>query len=245
MDLEAFEQRVAEVQEASDLWQLFTDFFEETDVARVVYHHVPPLGAPDGDRIDIAAHGVPPEMVTRYVEERHYRHNPMLRHALNSVEPFYFDDIARSNSLCDDERGFVEVVRGLGLLNGIGVQVFGPNGRNGYCGLGLRDGVDRVSPAEMRTYQWVCQLAHLRYCALLQIGLGPMPSLSDREGEVLAWVARGKSNTSIAAILGISVHTVDAHLRRIYLKLGVFDRISAAVRGIGIGLIPCEPPRLT
>ena len=58
-----------------------------------------------------------------------------------------------------------------------------------------------------------------------------------RETEILAWVARGKSNPLIAEILGISSHTVDAHLRRIYLKLGVFDRISAAVRGIGIGLI--------
>jgi LuxR family transcriptional regulator/LuxR family quorum-sensing system transcriptional regulator CciR len=62
---------------------------------------------------------------------------------------------------------------------------------------------------------------------------------------VLSWVARGKSNTSIAEILGISVHTVDAHLRRIYLKLGVYDRISAAVRGIGTGLIPCELPDVT
>ena len=31
-----------------------------------------------------------------------------------------------------------------------------------------------------------------------------------------------------------------AHLRRIYLKLGVFDRISAAMRGIGVGLIRAE-----
>ena len=37
---------------------------------------------------------------------------------------------------------------------------------------------------------------------------------------------------------------MDAHLRRICLKLGVFDRISAAVRGIGVGLIHAET-RLT
>jgi LuxR family quorum-sensing system transcriptional regulator CciR len=53
-------------------------------------------------------------------------------------------------------------------------------------------------------------------------------------------VARGKSNALIGEILGISGATVDAHLRRIFLKLGVFDRISAAVRGIGIGLIHSE-----
>jgi DNA-binding CsgD family transcriptional regulator len=53
-------------------------------------------------------------------------------------------------------------------------------------------------------------------------------------------VARGKRNGLIGDILGISSNTVDAHLRRIYLKLGVFDRLSAAVRGIGIGLIHAE-----
>jgi LuxR family transcriptional regulator/LuxR family quorum-sensing system transcriptional regulator CciR len=89
-------------------------------------------------------------------------------------------------------------------------------------------------------FQWVCQLAHLRYCTLLLPTLGPPPSLSDRETEVLGWVARGKSNSTIGEILGISAHTVDAHLRRIYLKLGVFDRISAALRGIGVGLIRTE-----
>jgi LuxR family transcriptional regulator/LuxR family quorum-sensing system transcriptional regulator CciR len=245
MDIESFEKRIAEVQEPAALWDLVTEYFETTDVARMIYHHLPPLGAPDGNRVDVAAHGVPDDLVSRYVEERLYLSNPMLRHALQSVEPFYFDEIAARNDLDASERAFIEDVRALGLLNGLGVQVFGPNGRNGYCGLGLRPGVTRIDPSELRNFQWVCQLAHLRYCGMLQSALGPTPSLSEREAEVLSWVARGKSNTSIAEILGISVHTVDAHLRRIYLKLGVYDRISAAVRGIGTGLIPCELPDVT
>jgi DNA-binding CsgD family transcriptional regulator len=57
---------------------------------------------------------------------------------------------------------------------------------------------------------------------------------------VLGWVAQGKSNAAIGEILGISAHTVDAHLRRIYLKLGVVDRISAALRALGFGLISLE-----
>ena len=85
--------------------------------------------------------------------------------------------------------------------------------------------------------RWGGQVMHLRYSELLLESLGDLPSLSEREAEILAWVARGKSNASIGEILGISAHTVDAHLRRIYLKLGVVDRISAALRGLGFGLI--------
>lgn len=51
--------------------------------------------------------------------------------------------------------------------------------------------------------------------------------LSRRKTEILGWVAQGKSNPEIAAILGISVRTVHKHLERIYVKLGVENRHAA------------------
>ena len=54
--------------------------------------------------------------------------------------------------------------------------------------------------------------------------------LTMRESEVLVWIARGKSNRDIAEILGLSARTVNKHLEQIYVKLGVENRASAAVR---------------
>lgn len=45
--------------------------------------------------------------------------------------------------------------------------------------------------------------------------------LTAREGEVLAWVAHGKTNRDIADILGMSPRTVNKHLEHIFEKLGV------------------------
>src|SRR5579859_1274844 len=45
--------------------------------------------------------------------------------------------------------------------------------------------------------------------------------LTTREGEVLAWLSKGKTNRDIAQILGLSPRTVDKHLEQIYAKLGV------------------------
>jgi len=56
----------------------------------------------------------------------------------------------------------------------------------------------------------------------------PDRGLTLREREVLAWVALGKSNAQIGAILGISSATVGKHLERIYPKLGVENRTAAA-----------------
>ncbi|MCX8996700.1 response regulator transcription factor [Rhizobiaceae bacterium BDR2-2] len=55
-------------------------------------------------------------------------------------------------------------------------------------------------------------------------------SLTVRESEVLVWIARGKSNRDIGEILGLSARTVNKHLEQIYVKLGVENRASAAVR---------------
>ena len=52
--------------------------------------------------------------------------------------------------------------------------------------------------------------------------------LTQREAEVLAWLAKGKTNRDIADILGMSPRTVNKHLEHIYVKLGVETRTAAA-----------------
>lgn len=52
--------------------------------------------------------------------------------------------------------------------------------------------------------------------------------LTSREGEVLSWLSKGKTNRDIAQILGLSPRTVDKHLEQIYSKLGVENRTAAA-----------------
>lgn len=56
--------------------------------------------------------------------------------------------------------------------------------------------------------------------------------LTPREAEVLAWVAQGKSNGVIGAILGISPRTVQKHLERTFSKLGVESRTAAAAHAL-------------
>lgn len=59
-------------------------------------------------------------------------------------------------------------------------------------------------------------------------------SLTARESEVLLWIAKGKSNRDIGDILGLSARTVNKHLEQIYVKLGVENRASAAVKAAHI-----------
>jgi DNA-binding CsgD family transcriptional regulator len=56
--------------------------------------------------------------------------------------------------------------------------------------------------------------------------------LTPRESEVLAWVAKGKTNAEVGAILQMSGRTVQKHLEHIYAKLGVETRTTATVRAL-------------
>ncbi len=66
-------------------------------------------------------------------------------------------------------------------------------------------------------------------------GRGVAATLTEREAEVLALVADGRSNPEIAAELGLSVKTVQNHVSHVLAKLQVRDRTQAALRMRGLG----------
>ena len=68
-------------------------------------------------------------------------------------------------------------------------------------------------------------------------GLRSADSLTPREVEILRLVVQGQTNQQVARTLLISVSTVKRHLRHVSTKLGVCDRVQAAVRAIELGLL--------
>jgi len=71
--------------------------------------------------------------------------------------------------------------------------------------------------------------------------LNPFTELSDREMEVLQWIAEGLSNAQIAEKLVISEKTVKGHVSNILGKLHLADRTQAAVYAWREGIVRREP----
>ncbi|MFO1206237.1 MAG: response regulator transcription factor [Burkholderiales bacterium] len=62
-------------------------------------------------------------------------------------------------------------------------------------------------------------------------------ALSVRESEVLCFIAKGFSFCEIARLLGVSPHTVTAHVKKIYHKLAVHSRGEAVYEASRMGLV--------
>jgi LuxR family maltose regulon positive regulatory protein len=70
-------------------------------------------------------------------------------------------------------------------------------------------------------------------------GLGPiLELLSERELEVLQWLAAGVSNREIGRRLYITESTVKTHVYNIFGKLNVCNRTQAALQARKLGLNP-------
>jgi two-component system, NarL family, response regulator LiaR len=69
---------------------------------------------------------------------------------------------------------------------------------------------------------------------------GPLDVLSPRERDVLAGLARGRSNRQIARALGVGEETVKSHVSSILAKLQLSDRTQAAIFGLQQGLVPLD-----
>ena len=100
---------------------------------------------------------------------------------------------------------------------------------------GLANGEAPISRA--MTGKMLRQLALGRRPA---VPAAPVDVLSDREREVLALVAEGLPNAEIAVELGVAVNTVRNHVRSILEKLGLRNRVQAAVYAVRAGLLPAQ-----
>lgn len=119
--------------------------------------------------------------------------------------------------------------------------------RGGAVGYLLKNGSDAEMELALASMQRggapIDPVIARRILALMAAPQADMPPpeagavLTDRELDVLQWVARGHSNREIARELGLSINTVECHAKNIYRKLSVRSRAGAVYSARAQGLL--------
>lgn len=228
--------QIERVRSLSGLWSLMVRYFQGHGFGAVAY--VLFDRGRVGETVALLEHGFPAEVVHAYSEMGYGHHDPTLRVVMATGRPDTPFRVADRFNLSPDEKRYRVLMEGLSAGNALSLPLYGPHGRDAYGILGHPSDPDFFHKVRRTELHMAAQAAHLKTFSLLSRRLKvDSHGLSPREVEILRWVAQGKSNSVIADILEISPGTVDTYLRRVFEKLKVTDRTSAAVKGVSLGLI--------
>jgi len=129
-----------------------------------------------------------------------------------------------------------KIVKEKGLVDEYMVPVFGAFNTRAVISFGFPFFTSEMLPENLSELTIAATIAHNQLVRFFGKSASDV-HLSERERAVISWVAKGKSNNDIATILNIRPSSVDTYTRRIFKKLGVNDRISAAMHAAHQGVL--------
>jgi DNA-binding CsgD family transcriptional regulator len=235
VDLARLAEELNEASDLQSLWWSTARFFGDAGFGAVSYA-VFDRGVP-GEVSLLLRHGIADRIHQGFIDLGYGRHDVSYRYALATGRPSLRSQTLRETTMSPEEREHHLGREALNYGDTLAFPLFGPNNYTGVMSIGRPESVDGFEQAEWTLLHMGALAMHLKALQFQATGATEPHSLSEREVQVLCWVAQGKSNGVISDILSISAGTVDTYLRRIFEKLDVTDRTSAAVKGVSMGLI--------
>lgn len=217
---------------STSLAGLFAKFIEHLGIKVASYHHFAGVGSFDYKKLNrYHAFNIPDPILRFYDDHSDRRDDPGVHAVFTKGRAIWLSDLIQHPHVV--KMGTSEItskaIEAVG--DGLCIPLYGINNRTGYAFIGFERPKSEFSQILSHQIQALAQNLHVRYCMMVE-ELQTQVNLTPRESEVLELISFGKSNPEIAIILNISANTVTGYVSRIFLKLGVSDRVSAAMRAV-------------
>lgn len=168
------------------------------------------------------------------------RRDPVVKRMKRLSIPFIYDQ----NLYVSEGAGDLwELQAPFGYRNGIAMALHLPGGKHFLLGMDRSAALPADEEAQTRLIADVQLLAVYAQETAMRVLFdddpisAPIPRLTAKEREVLAWTRDGKSSWAVGQILAISEATVETHLRNIRRKLDTSSKHQAVLKAIALGLI--------
>jgi LuxR family quorum sensing-dependent transcriptional regulator len=218
----AFVEEIDRVSEPDEIVRRMQRVLDRSGLGALTIGHLPSFDEQYEDGV-LVVRDMPAEYFGVYVEGRYARVDPLLRRLRDSVMPFEYrveDDLEgepRARELIRRRREFR-------LGEGLMIPVPGQHGIGYVWASGERP---EFAPGAKPALHLMSLYAFDRISSLITPRPANRRTLTEREREVLRWVAAGKSAWEIGEILCIAKRTVDEHTQTAARKLGAVSRTQA------------------
>lgn len=225
-------------QDTEQLWQELIDYVLSVGANLLSYHHQTRDSASIHKNVTVNTYGYPDGWVDHYIKKKQHLTDPLTQVYANRIHPTRWSDLETLVSLKPKQVEYINQARKWMKGDGFGIPVYGPRARNGYIGIGhTRDTLHDWDTSKLHRLRWVMQSFHTRWCEIVLMGLPADFTLDEKDVRVLSCLSNGMSDEDISAVMSASLESVHRIIRNLFTKMGVSDKESAVLRGIGAGLI--------
>jgi len=195
-----------------------------------------------------AGHGIffnyPEDWMKYYVEKKFEVIDPVRRQMYVAPTIFSWQGVTQLPTVTDAQNRFMCEATDAKLFDGIGIPLRGPRGA--IAGVGAASSAGGVGIQDKNLMSYINLLSQQFYTVYLSLETQlasreeqeeKFVLLTDREQEVLKWLACGKTKSELADIIGISEHTVHTYVKSSLRKLGANNTTMAVLKALQMGLI--------
>lgn len=174
----------------------------------------------------ILVNHLPDGWLDLYIRQGFAQYDPSVRQCHSVVHPFKYQDAPFDPTIEPEVLKVVQRAADFSINNGLVAPIPGPCGTIGGVWMGGGD-----AQLESRSIQLLHLLALYSFDqAQRVVGIAkPAANLTEREKEVLKWIACGKCADEVGEILNISRRTVEWHVGEAMQKLSAKTRTQAVV----------------
>jgi len=201
-------------------------------------HHVD-LTAPPDNVVRITNYD--PAWIDRALEAGFYRDDPVHFASTRTAAGFLWSDMDQLVELSERQRSILAAAREHGLCEGYTVPVHVPGEYRGTCSFGAREaraadpGVLAIANLiGLYAFEAGRKIMHKANASLMP---SPVPKLTERQRDTLVLIGRGKADSEIAAVLGISPSTAHEHAENVRKAYGNAQRPNLIARALFDGQI--------
>lgn len=239
-DLTSYVIEMTNSQSIEQLWGMHVQKMKSYGFDRIIYgftHFSTPKGFGDPDDF-ILLTNLNPEYVDVFVHEGLFLDAPMTNWAFENEGVSSWgivEDLIKKGSLSAGELRAIEFNKKHGAICGytisfkaLSTRSRGAIGLVGQHGL-TQDDVDDIWARHGEELVLINNVAHLKILSLPYTTMSGR-KLTKRQREALEWVADGKTAQQIALLMGLTVATVEKHLRLARESLGVETTAQAVLK---------------